>query len=191
MSSYYRVCDLCGWPTPGGVHDLDCPDLGSGVVTVAHPVAPAKHRAEVSRLTQERDEARAELEKIHNGMCVCVWAPEGPDGESGYIPEPRPFCPQHGEAAEAGGWLAWWKSQHERLALAVDIDPDDPFPPYEAVDEALRRLADLARYRQAVEAADVWRASLPPEMVLNDYERTFRDVLDALFAPSDALPKES
>jgi hypothetical protein len=85
-----------------------------------------------------------ELEKLRTGECVCVWAPDG-DGESGQLAEIRPFCPQHGESAEARARFEWWEQMYSRLARAVGVDPAEPFPAVDVPTEVLNRLAELDR----------------------------------------------
>lgn len=106
-----------------------CGACDVGVGECSHPVED--YRPVMLELVRE-------LEKLHLGVCVCVWAPDNEEGESGYVPEPLPYCPQHGEAAESRD--ARWDTVYDRLACAIGVDPNEPFPEVDVFEEVLRRL---------------------------------------------------
>jgi hypothetical protein len=113
---------------------------------------PLEQRAEMAlltaRLIAEVKELRAENERLRMGACVCVLAPDGPDGESAYIVEEKPHCPEHGESASARLRLDWASRTYDRLARVVGVDPTEPFPAIDVAVEVERRLGELERLRR-------------------------------------------
>lgn len=119
----------------------------------------------VARLTQERDEARAKLDQCR---------------------------------ANAEFWHDQQKLAANVAATIADLDEEAPALRQMLRQERARREAeeqrsltaeaDLARYRQVVEAAKAWRACTNPELVS---EIDALGAVDALIAAVDALPKES
>jgi hypothetical protein len=141
-----RLADDGGWTmrSDGGADAL-AGDSDTDIVWLSDELEP------LAETEQKLEAALAEVERLHRGECVCTWAPEGEEGESAYLAETRPFCPQHGESARARERFEWWERAYNWLARAVGVDPAEPFPEVDVVAEVEARLAALAEARSEVE----------------------------------------